>query len=417
MTLAGGAWRPLLEGAARRAALDRVREIAEALEREIDRGHGFPGLAGGLGGLAVFYQYCDAALGEARHGERAADLLDACAASAAGSELHVGLFGGHAGIGWLLEHVGACDGEDDPCRPIDALLLDALARPWTGGHDLVNGLVGIGVYALERGDRGAGPLLLERVLDLLASSARTGPDGATWHTPAAELVDWQRRAYPDGYYNLGVAHGVPGILGLLARAVAAGHERRRGLLEEGLAWLAAQAQRGGDACYGACRTDAAQEPPTRSAWCYGDPGVAAVLAGAGARTGERRWIDLGAELAAGVARRPVERAGCRDAGLCHGTAGLAHILNRLHQATGDPDVAAAARRWFELTLSRRDPGGVAGFGEAPPEAGELEWEESAGLLTGAAGVGLALLAASTDLPPDWDRLLLLDVAPGDERLA
>jgi hypothetical protein len=34
-----------------------------------------------------------------------------------------------------------------------------------------------------------------------------------------------------------------------------------------------------------------------------------------------------------------------------------------------------------------------------------------GLLTGAAGVALALLAATTALEPDWDRVLLVAIPP------
>ena len=50
-------------------------------------------------------------------------------------------------------------------------------------------------------------------------------------------------------------------------------------------------------------------------------------------------------------------------------------------------------------------GGYRAFRGTP--GGEPGWEASTGLLTGAAGVGLALLALATNQEPRWDRCLLL----------
>ena len=46
----------------------------------------------------------------------------------------------------------------------------------------------------------------------------------------------------------------------------------------------------------------------------------------------------------------------RDAGLCHGAAGLAHLYNRMFQASRDERFAAAARCWFQRTLELRQSG-------------------------------------------------------------
>ncbi len=87
----------------------------------------------------------------------------------------------------------------------------------------------------------------------------------------------------------------------------------------------------------------------------------------------------------------MDDCGVVDAGLCHGAAGLLHVFNRLHQATGDGLLVDAARRWFEPALAL-----------PVPEDRFLE---------GRAGVDLALLAACTDVEPAWDRVLLLS-GPG-----
>src|SRR5262249_52612323 len=78
----------------------------------------------------------------------------------------------------------------------------------------------------------------------------------------------------------------------------------------------------------------------------------------------------------------------------------------------------AARYWFRQTLAFRRPGeGTAGFAPYLPElpGGEDEAaglpDSSAGFLAGAAGIGLALLAASSEVEPEWDRVLLCSIPP------
>jgi hypothetical protein len=99
----------------------------------------------------------------------------------------------------------------------------------------------------------------------------------------------------------------------------------------------------------------------------------------------------------------------RDAGLCHGSAGVAHIFHRLLHATGEDLFENASRRWYRLTLNRRRPARpVAGFPAwSTDDAGRIAWRPDPGVLEGAAGVALTLLSATTPLEPAWDRALLL----------
>jgi hypothetical protein len=132
------------------------------------------------------------------------------------------------------------------------------------------------------------------------------------------------------------------------------------------------------------------------------------------------WSALGApaeaerEAALACIDRPLATTGVEDPGLCHGALGLAHLFHRFYRASGEPRFAAAARAWLGHGLDLRRPGGVGGF-EALIEGEHGEpprWRPSADFLGGAAGVGLALLAAIRSDEPGWDRLLLCDMAPG-----
>src|SRR5262249_1772121 len=109
----------------------------------------------------------------------------------------------------------------------------------------------------------------------------------------------------------------------------------------------------------------------------------------------------------------VERSGILDAAFCHGSCGLAHIYNRLYQATGDEELAKVARFWYQRTLELRRPGsGIGGYLAAVNGVSGTEWIEDPRVLTGAAGIALALLAAPCALDPAWDRMFLLSLAVG-----
>jgi hypothetical protein len=216
--------------------------------------------------------------------------------------------------------------------------------------------------------------------------------------------------YPDGYYNVGLAHGVPGVIATLARIHEAGVARPRAaeLLDGAVRWVLAQR---GPAGFPSLITPDGVSEPARTAWCYGDPGVAAALLSAGRRSGERSWERIAVDVARAASARDEDAVGVRDAGVCHGAAGLAHVYNRCFQATGDEVLRAAARAWLEKTLALRELGrGIAGFRAwgVSAESDELGWRDDTSLLTGAGGVALVLQAALGSVAPSWDRMLLVE---------
>src|SRR5262249_49803841 len=139
----------------------------------------------------------------------------------------------------------------------------------------------------------------------------------------------------------------------------------------------------------------------RLAWGSGDLSVAAALLVAG------RGAGLPARGRGGVAIAPragppaPPAAGRRGAGARRAAGAVGRLFSRMYQATGDPALGAAARSWFRRTLDMRQPGrGIGGYQACRPDLGpDAAWVDDPGLLTGAAGVALALLAAITPVEP------------------
>lgn len=378
-----------------------------------------PRLANGRAGLALFFAYLDAARPDLEAADRALDALYQSIDALAETRLTPSLYGGFSGIGWAVEHLTRefFEGDGDLSAEIEEALQALLSSPsQRPNYELINGLSGFGVYLIERLPRPSAAELLGRILDCLVATAEESETGITWYTPPESLPLNQREGRPAGCYNLGVSHGVPGVLGFLAAAQRAGFEDRRipHLAAGTVRWLLDQKlPERVKSVFPASLVRGEAPKPTRTAWCYGDIGIAAVLLSAARGFDRPDWEKEALAIARLAARRSLEAVEVMDAGLCHGTAGLAQLFNRFHQATGDEEMKEAALAWYRHTLDMRRPGeGIAGFlSYAGEESGPGSWKAEPGFLVGAAGVGLALLAAVTDVEPLWDRVLLTSIPP------
>jgi len=305
-------------------------------------------------------------------------------------------------VGWTVAHVAGGEDAEVVCGIFDDTLGEVV-DDWQGDYDLVMGLVGFGVYALERGP--SGHPLARRVLEALERRARPHGEGRAWHTAPELMHPDQRASAPDGYWNLGLAHGIPGAIALLARFVASGVEpvRSRALLDDAVAFLVGASPARPGARYPSWQPAASAASP-RLAWCYGDLGVASALLGAALHVGEPAWQTEAIALARDCAARSYDDAKIFDAAICHGAGGVAHLFHRMARATDDPVLATAARSWLDRALALRCAEGLAGFrshdGAGAPDAS---------ILTGVAGIGLVLHAAISEVEPAWDRLLLIDL--------
>ena len=393
------AWRPLVESASEREHIaELVREIATALDAFHAAGRA-TGDAHADRALLRAYLARDATLDDPAD----AMTTSLVAAIDRAAEGGFGLYGGLTRTAWTVAHLTGGDQADEVCTAIERSLLRALdGEP--ADFELVNGLAGFGILALERRTSATGARLAARVVDHLERLARPARGGLAWHTPASLLPAWQRAAAPEGYWNLGVAHGIPGVVAVLARFVAAGLEVERAsrLVDGGVAFLLAAGRHD-------YRTwlPAPDDRPCRVGWCYGDLGIALALFAAADARARDDWRTIALDLARGMARRPFPDASVVDAGLCHGSAGNAHLFHRLYRATGEDTFAIAARAWLAHTLANRRGDDLAGFPAFDHQ--QQCFRPAADLLGGAPGVALALHAAISEVEPAWDRLLVADL--------
>lgn len=402
----------LVSGEIAREAGRAVGAISADLVHDLDRlDDGTGGKRGGTNAFAaLFHAYTDFA-------GITADGFETCGAIVNRSldlearRRGLSFFSGWPGLGWIARHLEADD--DFVGSHVDRLLVAALSEwPRRQGYDLVSGLVGAGVYFVERLPTEPARQGLGLVLNALAATAVDTDGESTWFTAPEFLPRWQREHAPHGYYNLGVAHGVPGVCWLLAKMCSTGVEvgRAEPLLRRSLRWVRSQQPKPDRAELPSWIAPGVNRRPSRRmAWCYGPLGASAVVLEAARAIGDRESVDWARTLALACADVSPDLSQNQDACLCHGAAGNAQIFFRLHRNDGDQKFRDAACVWLEETLACRQPGeGVGGY-RMWGDIGDNQqgWVDDASFLTGSAGVGLALLAGTTDVEPKWDRLLLL----------
>jgi len=417
-------WRPVFSGEVAARLLEIVDEIASATAsgpfEPPDNVH--PGVApawqyglDGLAGQSLLQAYLALhGAGEAR-ADAAIDLLDRATDAAGTLTFPPSLYFGFSGISWVAAHLGGrlFEESEDNGLEVDEALLGALASPaWSGKYDLFDGLVGIGVYALERLPRTSGERLLERVITRLAAQAEHRADGAAFFTPRDMLEPDYHARFPNGTYNLGMAHGASGVVSLLGAACRAGVAvaQARPLLVDAVSWLLARERDAGcEFRFLSTYTPERDADIGRLCWCHGDLPVATALLNAARALDEPAWEAHARRVALAAAARPVETTYVPDAGICHGAAGIGHCLNRLYQATGESQLGEAARGWLLRAAAMREPGeGIGGYRMF--QAGRRYLHP--GLRIGSSGVGLALLAAISPIAPDWDRILMSSTVTG-----
>lgn len=388
-------WQPLLVGDAAREARAIVDDIASALiAREPSD---LPGLKGDLS-TALLLAECDS--------PAAAQVLERALVTATSSPLTLSLFSGVSGCTWVLQHIA--DGPD-----VAALVEHfdgALARhldvaTWHDRIDLMSGIAGAAVMLADRSDVRA-RALAARLITHLESLAIESTAGATWRIEPRFLPPPLLERFPNGMIDVGVAHGMPGIIGGLAQLAEAGIETERSqrLLRRAISWLFATIP---NDCprFGTGWPDI--DGGKRIGWCYGDLGIAAVTLLASRALDDASLATIAIDLLHKISA-PFAIHGVPDAGFCHGAAGAAHIFNVAFQHTHDSVFREQALHWLREMIRLRAPGtGIAGYASLDISGSTPRWKDDATLLSGVVGIALVLLAAMGDREPTWQRLFAM----------
>lgn len=295
-------------------------------------------------------------------------------------------------------------------------------------YDVINGTAGVARILIDAPDD---PLAIEAVqgtVDLLCRlvEERTvdGCSAPSWLTPNEyEPIEADRAQYAHGDLNLGLAHGAPGILAFLA--TAAGHGFASAPMIEAICALREQIM----SCV--CHDEVGPYWPariplelwserptvafdqTRSAWCYGSPGVCVAILLADTVAPDAAARSTAISGLSSLSSRDFPSLGVDGATFCHGIAGLLgtslHLRN--HVPNYDAWSAGLIAR-LGTFVSEEHPFGVQhSLPATARERGGPKYRgvDCAGFLEGASGVACVLMDWLDGTMPSagWGRVAML----------
>lgn len=286
-------------------------------------------------------------------------------------------------------------------------------------YDVIAGAAGVLAYlvTVENADAPVREAI-ERLIDDLRWLCRPGEaDGRRpWFIPPRHFpIEEYLETYPHGYVNLGLAHGIPGPLAALSFAAAAGYRSGDVLdtirqVSTYLVGLSSPDGYGHNWSNGVLLTEAGAEDPAaavpsaRTTWCYGAPGIACALLAAATALDDDELRAVAVDTFEGVLRRFHAHGRFASATVCHGAAGLLVMCVRFARDTGSGLARRSVADLTEHVLTHCDPDLLLGVQDLEQPGVLLD---SPALLTGAAGVALALWSAATPHRPQWERALLI----------
>jgi len=392
--------------------LSKINEIRAVLRERTRDTELPPGLMDGHTGIAIFFLTASRMLDCEEDASLAVNILSKAFDLANAGMIPPTFASGLAGIGWAMQYaVQESLLESDVNNMLGGL--DQFAEMMidhymsSGFYDYLHGGLGSAMYLQSRLSHKDTSPILARFVDMLdAHAIRFGENGMTWRDRFSPGWESTQR------YNLGLAHGLPSVVAVLAKlhSKEISPSKCRSLAEGTTRFILNQELKSVSmvSMFPPWINTGEMPGPSRLAWCYGDLGIAGALMRASQLFGANGWRESAIRIAEYSLRsRDFYHATVDDPGICHGVAGIAHIYNRLFQATEDQSFLEAALFWYRRLLQIScHVDGFAGF--KVPERNNPGYSlRDMGFLEGIAGIGLVLLAALGTSEPTWDECLLL----------
>jgi len=382
-------------------SINNSLKIAEPADISLMTGHA---------GIALFYYL----YGKHKGTETSENGLDQSIQELAESsivEMHPSFCTGKSGVNWLftfLYHNDVisktdrdflCDDDDDRYEEIALFMLK------NSNYDFLHGAIGIAYYLLYSNTY-KNPGFFHDILNGLNALIDESHD-----RKMIPYFDGEKGALAINQVNMGLAHGLPSVLKFCLQCY---NQNICPAQAKSLAILIIDYLKNHTnsdkslSCYSSIITENKSDwEYSRLAWCYGDLGIGYIIYQAGIIFQDQTNIDFGlGVLKNSTKRRSLEETSANDCGICHGSAGIAHIYNKIWQSTRQPIFKEACDFWVKKTLEfLAGSDWLKGYQKYDGRSKALKYDNA--LLEGSAGIGLVLLSYLYE-DFSWDYLLMLN---------
>ncbi|BAU55615.1 Lanthionine synthetase C-like protein [Mucilaginibacter gotjawali] len=210
--------------------------------------------------------------------------------------------------------------------------------------------------------------------------------------------------------NLGLAHGVIGVLKMCIQCTQAGicEEDSKLVAKKIIDFILKNThQKGAVSIFPSFCSNDSKIEDSRLGWCYGDLIIGYILYQAAEIFDDYILLQHANNvLIETTYRRLPKETYVRDASICHGSIGIAHIYNKIWRLTNNLIYRNAAEFWIDYSLEKENYlQGENCFMKF--NAYSNRYEKNLSLLEGSAGIGLALISFITE-DYSWDHCLMLN---------
>jgi hypothetical protein len=317
------------------------------------------------------------------------------------------LASGKAGINWLYlqmynwELIETNDLEEICVEDINLFKTSIFALS-SGNYDFLHGSLGIAYYLLAR--KADTKLMTEyfKELELLFTKRKDG---------MISSYDLSNNIIEQDKVNLSLSHGIVSILKFCLQCYKEKIcvNQAQSLGERIISYLINMQNLNKDKCYfpNFVLDHRQDNQQSRLAWCYGDLTTAFVLFQSALTFDDKDLEKFALEVFNHTMSRTKEdQTFVKDAGICHGSSGIAHIYNKMWHSTGEVIFREACDYWMDRTLKYSiNNDTVSGF--KMYDAQSRQYQTCQGLLEGTSGIGLVLLSYLTG-DFSWDYCIMLN---------
>jgi lantibiotic biosynthesis protein len=404
-------WKPIIDEDILKA---RLTIIADTLEKTVSQSEN--SLMVGNTGVALFLYYYWLYTKDDKYLEKGnALILEILNLNRHPFYQQHSLCNGSAGFMWAIDHLisngfieGDCNelfSEKEPS--LNTLMENDIKE---GKYDFLHNALGVALYFLNRRNPRSITYIESLILEL-ERTAEKDIHGLKWKSYE------NLKSRTKEQYNTGLSHGIASIIAFLGKVNENGilKNKTKDLIYEAVSFLLSlksdNPNINNESFFPSVvlPNNTGNDHNSRLAWCYGDLGIGIVLWQVAKISQNEEWENMAINLILQTgSRRDPKKTSVIDAGICHGSAGIAHIYNRMYQHTGIEAFKDYAIYWLNDILNKAVfTDGLAGYKAFHPEKEDNNWIQQLGMLEGIAGIGLVLLSSITDIEPKWDECLLL----------
>lgn len=310
--------------------------------------------------------------------------------------------GGVAGILCLFHHLRKNDFVDIDASGVKSDVASLLGNMMRKNNDIrfydfMHGALGMGLYFMQSGE----DEYTSEMINHLYRAAIVDSDNG--------YCKWKMTLNGTEGYDISLSHGLSSIIVYLSRAIKVGIEVEKAseLLVGAADYILSQEMNFKQAGFhfpGFSERFSLQKKD-RLAWCYGDLGIAVSLWQAGQVMGNDIWKSKALEVFKDAMQRADDPYnGVLDAGICHGSAGIAMMYRRMYLESKEDIFLKNGDYWISRTIAfAQFQDGLAGYKNRTIESFDCNYS----LLSGVSGIGLVLLSYLTNDSQSWDELFLL----------